>query len=71
MEGVSVAQYATYLAFGREIWRIVRNGLSGNAAAKEAATLAQKWVGRSLTLSVLELIRTQVFNIGPVSGPEP
>jgi hypothetical protein len=36
---------------------------------REAATLAQKWASRGLTLSVLELIRTQALDIGPVSRP--
>ena len=72
MEGASVTEYPFYLGFGRELWRIInRSQMSGEAASKEAATLAQKWVSRGLTLSVLELIRTQVFNIGPVSGPGP
>ena len=63
--GVSVAQYAMYLAFGRELWRITRNELSGESAAMEADTLRKKWVDRGLTTAVLEAIRTQVFNIGP------
>jgi hypothetical protein len=72
MQGVSVITYPFYLCFGRELWHIVNmTEMSGESAAKEASVLAQKWVGRSLTLSVLELIRTQVFNIGPVSGPGP
>ena len=71
-EGVSVITYPYYLNYGRELWHITHETeMSGESAAKEAATLAQKWVGRNLTLSVLELIRTQVFNIGPVSGPGP
>ena len=61
--GVSVAQYAMYLAFGRELWRITRNELSGESAAMEADVLLQKWVARGLTQAVLEAIRTQVFNI--------
>ena len=61
--GVSVAQYAMYLAFGRELWRITRNELSGESAAMEADVLLQKWVGRGMAQAVLEAIRTQVFNI--------
>ena len=61
--GVSVAQYAMYLAFGRELWRITRNELSGESAAMEADVLLKKWVQRGMTQAVLEAIRTQVFNI--------
>jgi len=61
--GVSVAQYAMYLAFGRELWSLSRKGISGESAAMEADVLLQKWVARGLTQAVLEAIRTQVFNI--------
>jgi hypothetical protein len=69
-EGVKVIQYPFYLDFGRELWHMTHEReMSGEAAAVEAAVLAQKWVGRGLTLSVLELIRTQVFNISAPSAP--
>ena len=61
--GVSVATYAMYLSFGRELWSMTRKEISGEAAAEEADVLLQKWVGRGLTQAVLEAIRTQVFNI--------
>jgi hypothetical protein len=61
--GVSVAQYAMYLAFGRELWSMTRKEISGESAAMEADVLLQKWVARGLTQAVLEAIRTQVFNI--------
>ena len=70
-EGVSTITYPFYLCFGREMWSKLRKEMSGDSLAKEAAVLIQKWVGRGLTLSVLELIRTQVFNVAPVSGPGP
>lgn len=69
LAGVSVAQYASYLAFGRELFRITRNEMSGEAAAIEAELLIVKWVARGLTRSVLETIRTGVFNIAPPSSP--
>ncbi len=69
LAGVSVALYASYLAFGRELFRIVRNGMSGESAAIEANLLIDKWVARNLTRSVLEQIRTGVFNIGAPSSP--
>jgi len=61
--GVSIAQYAYYLDFGRELWRLTRKDISGETAAMEADVLLQKWVARGLTQAVLEAIRTQVFNI--------
>ncbi len=69
LAGVSVAQYANYLAFGRELFRIIRNGMSGESAAIEAELLIVKWVARGLARSVLETIRTGVFNIAPPSSP--
>ncbi|MEO0078652.1 MAG: hypothetical protein ABIK86_06620 [candidate division WOR-3 bacterium] len=69
LAGVSVAQYANYLAFGRELFRITRNGMSGESAAIEAELLIVKWVARGLARSVLETIRTGVFNIAPPSSP--
>ncbi|MBM3323148.1 hypothetical protein FJY69_06700 [candidate division WOR-3 bacterium] len=69
LAGVSVAQYASYLAFGRELFRITRNEMSGEAAAIEAELLIVKWVARGLTRSVLETTRTGVFNIAPPSSP--
>ncbi|MEO0019803.1 MAG: hypothetical protein ABIK47_04075 [candidate division WOR-3 bacterium] len=67
-EGVSVIDYPFYLAFGRELWSKQRAGLSGDSLAIEAQTLIQKWVARGLAQPVLEVIRTQVFNISPI-GP--
>lgn len=67
-EGVSVIQYPFYLDFGREMWSKQRQGLSGDSLAIEAQVLIQKWVARGLAQPVLEVIRTQVFNISPI-GP--
>jgi hypothetical protein len=67
-EGVSTIDYPFYLAFGRELWRLQRQGISGDSLAREAQVLLQKWVGRGLAQPVLEVIRTQVFNIAPI-GP--
>jgi hypothetical protein len=68
--GVSVIQYPFYLNFGRELWHITHETeMSGESAAKEAATLIAKWVARGLTQSVLQAIRTEVFNIGAPSAP--
>ena len=67
-EGVSMAIYSQYLCFGREVWSLQRRGVSGETLAIEAATLVAKWVARGLDQTVLEKIRTDVFN---VSAPTP
>jgi len=64
LAGVSMITYPFYLCFGREMWSLSRKEVSGEALAVEAATLIGKWVSRGLTQSVLETIRTGVFNIG-------
>ncbi|MBM3322381.1 hypothetical protein FJY69_02730 [candidate division WOR-3 bacterium] len=69
LAGASVALYPMYLAFGRELWHLGRIEMTGEAAAVEAELLIVKWVARTLTRSVLEQIRTGVFNIGPPSSP--
>ena len=61
--GVATIQYPFYLDFGRELWRMRDQDISGESAAMEADVLLQKWVARGLTQAVLEAIRTQVFNI--------
>lgn len=61
-EGVSIIQYAYYLCFGREVWALQRKGVSGESLAIEVQTLIQKWVARGLSQTVLEKIRTDVFN---------
>jgi len=68
MQGISTAEYANYLAFGREIWRLKRMGASGDSLAREVAALLGKWVARGKTQAILETIRTQVFD---VSAPTP
>ena len=68
--GGTVIEYPFYLCYGRELWHIThQTEMSGEAAAVEAELLIVKWVARGLTRSVLEAIRTQVFNIGPPSSP--
>ena len=67
-EGVSIIQYPFYLSFGREMFRLRRMDVSGEGLATEAATLIAKWVARGLSQSVLEAIRSQVFD---VSAPTP
>jgi hypothetical protein len=70
LAGVSVIQYPFYLSFGRELWAMTHGReISGEAAAVEAELLIVKWVARGLTRSVLETIRTGVFNIAPPMSP--
>jgi hypothetical protein len=67
--GVSVIQYPYYLCFGREMWAMIRREMSGESAAQAAAVLIAKWVARGLTQSVLQAVRTQVFNVGAPIAP--
>ena len=66
--GVSVAAVADYLCFGREMWSKCKTH-AGETMKMEAAILITKWSSRGLSTSVLESIRTDVFNVGPPSGP--
>jgi hypothetical protein len=68
LQGVSIITYPFYLCFGREMWHLTQIEVSGESLAVEAATLIGKWVSRGLTQSVLEVIRTGVFN---VAAPTP
>jgi len=61
--GVSMIQIPFYLSFGRELWSLQRNDVSGETLAIEADVLISKWTARGLTKAVLEAIRTQVFNV--------
>ncbi len=67
--GVPTCDYPSYLAYGRELWALGRKEISGESAALEAATLMAKWVARGLTQSVLQSIRTDVFNIAAPIAP--
>ena len=68
-EGISVILYPFYLNFGRELWSRIRKGMEGESLAIEAATLIAKWVARGLTQSVLQAIRTDVFNVAAPIAP--
>ena len=67
--GVSTIQYPFYLCFGRELWSLGRKEISGESMAQEAATLIAKWVARGLTQTVLQTIRTGVFNVAAPVAP--
>ena len=62
--GVPTTDYPGYLAFGREVWGLTRKDISGESLAQAVAILIAKWVARGYTQSVLQDIRTQVFNVG-------
>ena len=66
---VATIQYPFYLNFGREIWALTRKDISGDSLALEAQILITKWVARGLTQSVLQDIRTQVFNVSAPVAP--
>ncbi len=67
--GVPTITYPFYLCFGREMWSLLRKEMSGESMAMEAATLIAKWVARGLTQSVLQAIRTDVFNVSAPIAP--
>ena len=51
------------------LWALSRKDISGESLALEAATLIAKWVARGLEQSVLQSIRTNVFNVGAPVAP--
>ncbi len=61
--GLPTVNYPFYLAYGRELFRLTRQGISGESVAIEAQVLLEKWVARGLVRSALEKIRKDVFNI--------
>jgi hypothetical protein len=67
--GVPTITYPFYLCFGREMWSLLRKEMSGESMALEAATLIAKWVARGLTQSVLQAIRSDVFNVPAPVAP--
>ena len=69
LAGVPTIQYPFYLCFGREMWALTRKDISGESMALEAATLIAKWVARGLTQSLLQAIRSEVFNVPAPAGP--
>ena len=67
--GVSSILYGPYCAFAGEV-AAARDKLGGGESlAIEVATLIAKWTSRGCSGTVLEAIRTQVFNIVAPAGP--
>jgi hypothetical protein len=69
LQGIKTINYPWYLNFGREVWKLQRQEISGETLAVEVATLIAKWAGRGLSQTLLEIIRTGVFNVGAPAGP--
>jgi hypothetical protein len=69
LQGISTMNYGMYLSFARQVWSLQRRGISGDSLATEVAVDVAKWVARGLTLSILETIRSQVFNVPAPAGP--
>ena len=69
LQGIQTINYPWYLCFGREVWKLQRQEVSGEALAVTVATLVSKWADRGLSLAVLEIIRTGVFNVNAPTGP--
>jgi len=65
--GVSTALYVAYLNFGRQVWKMTRESISGNTAALAAKVLLNKWAERGCDPKVLAKIRSEVFNISEPS----
>ena len=61
--GVSTALYVPYLNFGRQIWKMTKENMSGETAAMAAEVLLRKWAARGCDPGVLAQIRFKVFNI--------
>lgn len=66
--GLSLMLYAFYLAFAHEVGRVTAAS-SGESACIEVEATIVKWVARGLTRSVMENIRTGVFNVQPPASP--
>ena len=69
LQGIQTINYPWYLCFGREVWKLQRQEVSGEALAVAVATLIIKWTNRGLSQTVLEIIRTGVFNVHAPAGP--
>jgi len=62
--GVSTILYVPYLNYGRQLFKLSRQrDISGNSFALAAQVLLDTWAARGLDPEVLDLIRTQVFDI--------
>ena len=69
MQGISTSTYANYLNFGREVWHLKDNGVSGDSLIFEVNVILMKYVARGFSQVILETIRTQVFDVSAPAGP--
>jgi hypothetical protein len=61
--GVQSMNYAWYIDFARELFRLNRTReVSGDSFSLSSEVLLDKWAARGLDREVLEAIRSQVFN---------
>ena len=66
--GVSVKDVANYLCFGRTVWSQQQKH-HGEELAMEVQIQLDKWVARGLVQSVLESIRSNVFDVSAPTTP--
>ena len=59
--GVSVANVANYLCFGRQVWKADQT-YDGELFELAAATHVNMWASRGLDIPVLDAIMKQVFH---------
>ena len=62
-EDVSVIQYAYFHAFARQIYRLKKKYLGGNALIREVELLIYIWTQRELDEKVLKKVRDEVFAV--------
>jgi hypothetical protein len=67
--GVPTITYPFYLDFGRSMWSYINRDFSGESLSVICAVHIAKWVARGLTQSVLQALRTQVYNIAAPVAP--
>lgn len=60
---VPTIQYPFYLSFGREIWKLIRNGIDGNTLDGMAQSFHDKYVDYGLATATLVRIADEVFNL--------
>lgn len=61
---IPTIQYPFYLAFGRELWALTRQGIAGGALTLAAQGVRDKWNYKGfLTAAVLDKIALDVFNV--------
>jgi hypothetical protein len=56
--------YPFYLSFGREIWKLEREGISGEILKIAVDSLETKWASRGLNPAYTASIRSDVFTVG-------